>query len=167
MVNMRWMKCSRHIKAQTELEILDAYQNTNLQYKLYAAIIHQVKTTLDYSFNVYSSHREASTAAITQRCANAEQSGFSSTTITSARLTSKNAPNTSTMRTCYSMSARATLNVRLSPVFYWHSIGTRPRQIQLIMPMQTPPPPRRTIRIINTRKIPPVWFNNYYYDMNE
>ena len=53
MVNMRWMKCSRHIKAQTELEILDAYQNTNLQYKLYAAIIHQVKLqpTLDYSYN--------------------------------------------------------------------------------------------------------------------
>jgi len=41
MINMRWMKCSRHIKAQTELEINDAYHEKNLQYKLYAAIIHQ------------------------------------------------------------------------------------------------------------------------------
>ena len=44
MMNMRWMKCSRHIKAQTELEITDTYQEQNLQYKLYAAIIHQVTT---------------------------------------------------------------------------------------------------------------------------
>ena len=43
MINMRWMKCSRHIKAQTELEINDAYHEKNLQYKLYAAIIHQVQ----------------------------------------------------------------------------------------------------------------------------